>query len=105
MDIEQQSKVLDGEVGDFVVMARQERETGNWFLGGITDENARDQSISFDFLEPGKTYQATIYKDGPDAHWDNNPQSYSIEKMEITNASTIDIHMAPGGGFAISIMQ
>ncbi|MFH4969436.1 glycoside hydrolase family 97 protein [Gaetbulibacter sp. M240] len=101
----QKSNVLDGEVGDYVVIARQERETGNWFVGGITDENARDQSIRFDFLEPGKTYQATIYKDGPNAHWDNNPQSYTIEKMEVTNESTIDIHMAPGGGFAISIMQ
>lgn len=101
----QQSKVLDGEVGDFVVMARQERETGNWFIGGITDENARTQHVMFDFLEDGKTYHATIYKDGPNAHWNDNPQDYTIEHMEVTKASMFDIVMAPGGGFAISLIQ
>ena len=101
----QQSKVLDGEVGDFVVMARQERGTGNWFVGGITDENARTQHVMFDFLDDGKTYQAIIYKDGPNAHWNDNPQDYVIEQMEITKDSMIDVAMAPGGGFAISIMQ
>ncbi|GAA4279634.1 glycoside hydrolase family 97 protein [Gaetbulibacter aestuarii] len=101
----QQSKVLDGEVGEYVVIAREERKTNNWFVGGITDENARDQTVNFDFLEPGKVYHATIYKDGPDADWDKNPESYAIDKMDVTNDSSIDIHMAPGGGFAISIMQ
>ena len=101
----QQSKVLDGEVGDFVVMARQERGTGNWFVGGITDENARTQHVMFDFLEEGKTYHATIYKDGPNAHWNDNPQDYAIEHLEVTKDSMMDIEMAPGGGFAISIMQ
>ena len=101
----QQSKVLDGEVGDFVVTARQERGTGNWFVGGITDENARTQHVMFDFLDDGKTYQAIIYKDGPNAHWNDNPQDYVIEQMEITKDSMIDVAMAPGGGFAISIMQ
>ncbi len=101
----QQSKVLDGEVGDFVVIARQERETGNWFVGGITDENARLQHVMFDFLEEGKTYNATIYKDGPNAHWNDNPQDYAIEQMKVTKDSMIDIAMAPGGGFAISLIQ
>ena len=101
----QQTKVLDGEVGDFVVIARQERNTGDWFVGGITDENEREQSVSFNFLEEGKTYDATLYKDGADAHWDNNPQDYDIEKMELTKASDVTINMAPGGGFAISIVE
>ena len=101
----QHSKVLDGEVGDFVVIARQERETGNWFVGGITDENARTQHLMFDFLEDGKTYNATIYKDGPNAHWNDNPQDYAIENMKLTKASMMDIAMARGGGFAISIIQ
>jgi hypothetical protein len=101
----QHSKVLDGEVGDFVVIARQERETGNWFVGGITDENRRTQHLIFDFLEDDKTYNATIYKDGPNAHWNDNPQDYAIEQMKLTKATMIDIAMAPGGGFAISIIQ
>ncbi|HMC00013.1 MAG TPA: glycoside hydrolase family 97 protein [Flavobacteriaceae bacterium] len=101
----QQSKVLDGEVGDFVVIARQERKSGNWFVGGITDENSRTQKITFDFLNEGKTYNATIYKDGPNAHWNDNPQDYAIENIEINKDSTLDIQLAPGGGFAISIMK
>jgi hypothetical protein len=101
----ERSKVLDGEVADFVVIARQERETGNWFVGGITDENARAQHLMFDFLEDGKTYNATIYKDGPNAHWNDNPQDYVIENMKLTKASMMDIAMGPGGGFAISIIQ
>lgn len=101
----QQTKVLDGEVGDYVYIARQERETGNWFIGGITDENPRTASLSFEFLDSNKTYNAIIYKDGPIAHWDNNPQDYAIEKIEITKASNLNVQLASGGGFAISIVQ
>ncbi|MCF8302362.1 MAG: glycoside hydrolase family 97 protein [Bacteroidales bacterium] len=98
------SKVLNGEVGDFVTIARQARDTEKWFVGGITDENARDMKIAFDFLKEGKTYKATLYKDGPDAHWDNNPTDYTIEEMEIDHNSKLNIHLAAGGGFAMSIM-
>ncbi|WP_166962825.1 glycoside hydrolase family 97 protein [Yeosuana marina] len=101
----QQTKVLDGEVGDYVTIARQERGTGNWFVGGITDENARTESLTFDFLDEGKTYSAIIYKDGPNAHWNDNPQDYVIEHLELTRNSNLKIKLAPGGGFAISIKQ
>lgn len=101
----QQSKVLEGEIGDFVVIARQEKETNNWFVGGVTNEEARNLTINFDFLEEGKTYTAKMYKDAEDAHWDNNPQAYTIESKTITAASNIDLKMAAGGGFAISIVE
>ncbi|WP_339916730.1 glycoside hydrolase family 97 protein [Yeosuana marina] len=101
----QQTKVLDGEVGDYVTIARQERGTGNWFVGGITDENARTESLTFDFLDEGKTYNAIVYKDGPNAHWNDNPQDYAIEHLELTRNSNLKIKLAPGGGFAISIKQ
>ena len=101
----QQTKVLDGEVGDFVTIARQERNTGNWFIGGITDETPVDQKISFDFLEEGKTYHAIVYKDGENADWENNPMVYSIEEMEVTKSDALDVHMASGGGFAISLHE
>ena len=100
----QQSKVLDGEVGDFVVIARQERETNNWFIGGITNENQRDFKIDFDFLEAGKTYEAKLYKDGPEADWENNPQDYAIETLQIDSTTSLDIAMASGGGFAMSLI-
>lgn len=99
----EQTKVLAGEVGDFVVMARQERETVNWFVGGITDENQRKVTVDFSFLDEGKEYTARIYKDGEDAHWDDNPTSYKIEEKTIRKGETLEINLAAGGGFAISL--
>ncbi len=101
----EQSKVLNGEVGDFVTIARQERGTNNWFIGGITDENERDLEIKFDFLPKGKSYNATLYCDAADAHWDRNPQAYEIKELEIMSNSVLPIHLAPGGGFALSLIQ
>lgn len=99
----EQSVVLDGEVGDYVVIARQEKESFDWFLGAVTDENGRGITIDFSFLEEGKTYNAIVYKDGKDAHWDENPQSLVIEELEITNKTKMDFYLAPGGGLAISL--
>lgn len=101
----EESKVLNGEVGDYVTIARKERETGNWFLGSITDENSREFNVSLDFLDEGQTYQATIYKDAPDAHWDNNPTAIEIEELEVNSKSKIDIKLAEGGGVAISLIK
>jgi hypothetical protein len=101
----EQSKVLDGEIGEFVVMARQERETMNWFVGGTADENGKTVDITFDFLEDGTTYQAIAYRDGEDAHWDDNPLSIEIEKLEIKKGDQLTLTMAPGGGFAISLIK
>jgi hypothetical protein len=99
------SVVLDGEVADFVTIARKEKGSGNWFVGGITDENSRKQNVNFEFLEEGTSYTATIYKDAADAHYDINPEAYEIQTMEVTSASSIEIDLAPGGGFAISLMK
>jgi hypothetical protein len=100
-----QFKVLNGEIGDYVTIAREERETGNWFVGSITDENPRTINIMLDFLEPGITYDAIIYGDGLNAHWDDNPTDIEIQKKEVHNQTEITINMAPGGGFAMSIMK
>ncbi len=100
-----QTKVLNGEVGEFVTIAREERNTGNWFVGSITNEEARDITVNFNFLPNGKTFKATIYKDGEKAHWDDNPTDYVIDKMDITSDTKLDLHLAEGGGFAISILQ
>jgi hypothetical protein len=99
----EQSRVLDGEVGDFVVIARQEKQSDHWFVGGITDEKSRDFKLSFDFLEPGKSYEARIYEDAEDAHWNDKPEAYNIRTMEVDLTSTVALRMAEGGGFAISL--
>lgn len=101
----EQSITLDGEPGDFVIIAREERNTGNWFLGGITDENERDISIKFDFLPEGKVFKAQFYEDGKQAHFDNNPSDYTIETARIKKGDVKTFHLAVGGGVAISLMQ
>jgi len=101
----ERTRVLNGEVGDFVTIAREERETGNWFVGGITDEEARTVTVNFDFLEEESEYLVRLYRDGADAHWDDNPTGIEIEKIEIFPSSEIEIDMAPGGGFAISLIK
>ncbi|TCK65202.1 glycosyl hydrolase family 97 [Winogradskyella wandonensis] len=99
------TKVLNGVVGDYVTIARKEKNTGNWFVGGITDENARDIDIDFSFLDKNEDYDVRIYKDGANAHWDKNPLDIKIEKLKIDSTSTLKIHLAEGGGFAISLIK
>ena len=100
----QETKVLNGEVGDFITIVRKEKGSNNWFLGSITDENTRNMSIPLDFLDTDRSYQATIYKDGPDAHWNNNPTDIVIEQIQVNKRDRIDFKLAPGGGTAISFI-
>ena len=99
----EQSKVLNGEIGDFVTIARQEKGTGNWFVGSITDEEKRSITINFDFLDATKEYEAIIYKDAADAHWKNNPTGYEIETTIITKEMEKSFLLVEGGGLAISL--
>jgi alpha-glucosidase len=99
-----QSKVLDSEIGQFVTIARQERNSDNWFIGSITNEQARDIEINFDFLEKGKKYKATLYRDGDNAHWNEKPDEYKIEELDIDSSSTLKIALKEGGGAAVSII-
>jgi len=101
----QQSKVLDGEIGDYITIVRQEKKTGNWFLGSITDENKRDLTIKLNFLEPNINYVATIYEDGKNADWFKNPTSVTIKKITVNSTTLLNLHLAPGGGTAISFKK
>lgn len=98
------TKVLFAEPGDYIVTARKDKNSDNWFIGAITDENAREFNIKLDFLDDGK-YEATIYRDSDNAHWQKNPMSYKIEKKTIDNKSNLKIKLAEGGGFAISLKK
>ena len=101
----EKSTVLNGEVGDYVTIARKEKGTGNWFVGGITDENSVSFKLDFDFLDKNQDYEAILYKDGPKAHWDNNPLDILIEKLDLNNQSSLDVQLAEGGGFALSLKK
>lgn len=95
------TKVLAAEPGDYLVIARKAKNSNDWFLGAITDENARNININLSFLDPGKSYSATMYRDGDDAHWDKNPKSYRIENITVRSDAPMALKLAAGGGTAI----
>ena len=97
--------VLEAEPGDFITYARKEKGADNWFVGRTNDETSRVSKIAFDFLTPGKKYVATVYSDQKDAHYKDNPQAYEIKKYVVTSKSKLTQTCAPGGGYAISIME
>jgi alpha-glucosidase len=99
----EQTKVLEGRIGDYVVVARQDRNSPDWYIGAITDEEARTFQISLDFLTPGKRYQAEIYADGKDADWLTNPLPVDISRRDVDARTTLTLRLAPGGGQAIRI--
>ena len=94
---------LAGEIGEYFVIARKDRDSANWFVGGITNESARDITLSFNFLDDDKTYDAKIYRDTADADYKTNPLAYEIIKQKITKDTRLRVHLAAGGGFAISL--
>ena len=99
------SKYLEAEPGRYITVARKAKGTNNWFVGCTAGEDGHMAHISFDFLDPGRKYTATIYADAPTAHYEKNPQAYTIKQMKVTNKSKLTLRAASGGGFAISIME
>jgi alpha-glucosidase len=97
------TRVLEAKIGDYVVIARRERNGQNWFLGAITDEEARTFDVPLSFLAPGRRYVAEIYADGPNANWRDNPLPVTITRRTVTRASRLRLMLAPGGGQAIRI--
>lgn len=99
----EETRVLDGKIGDHVVVARRERNGQSWYVGAITDEESRSIQIPLTFLSKGRSYVAEIYADGPRAHWKTNPLPVTISRRTVTSASRISLMLAPGGGQAIRI--
>jgi glucan 1,4-alpha-glucosidase len=97
------TRVLGAEPGDYIYIARKQKDSPNWFVGAITDENNRTADLSLSFLDKGKKYLATIYRDGADADWKTNAESYMIEKFNVDSDARLKIELARGGGAAISI--
>lgn len=99
------SRALAAEPGQYITMARKAKGTSNWFVGTTVGENGYLSSVKFDFLDEGKQYVATVYADAPDAHYKTNPQAYTIKKYLVTSKSLLKQQCAPGGGYAISIIE
>ncbi len=98
------SKYLEAEPGEYITVARKAKGTDNWFVGNVSGEKGYTSRISFDFLDPDKTYVATVYSDAKDAHYKTNPQAYEIKKYIVNHKSKLTQRSAPGGGYAVSIM-
>lgn len=97
--------ILEAEPGDYITIARKAKGKNEWYIGGVTDENAREALIDLSFLPAGKKYEATIYADGKNADWQTNPQSYAISKKVVSNKTKLKQKLARSGGVAISIKE
>ncbi|RTL13917.1 MAG: glycoside hydrolase family 97 protein [Flavobacteriaceae bacterium] len=99
------TKYLEAEPGYYISIARKDKNSNNWFVGNSNGYNARTSTITLDFLEKGKKYEATIYADAADADYKTNPQAYKISKQKVTNKTKLQLRTAAGGGYAISIVE
>ena len=98
------SRYLEAEPGDYITVARKAKGTDNWFIGGKCDENGHKSVIKLDFLDKGRKYDCTIYADAKDAHYEKNPQAYTITKHVVKAGDVLKMTEAPGGGFAVSLI-
>ncbi len=98
------SKYLEAEPGEYITEARKAKGTNKWFVGAITNENARTAAADLSFLDAGKKYNAIIYADADDAHFERNPAAYKIIKQVVDNKTVLSLKLAPGGGCAVSLM-
>lgn len=99
-----ESRYLAAEPGEYIIAARREKGGQRWFVGGVTNEDARTMIVDFSFLTKGQKYMATIYADAKDADYETNPEKYVISRRVVTAKDKEKIFMARGGGFAISLM-
>ena len=99
------SKGLAGKIGEYVVIARKDRQSDNWYLGAITDERPRTVTVKLDFLEPETWYEVRAYQDAANASWDRNPQAIQIYKTRVKGGGSFDLRMAAGGGVALEFVK
>ena len=99
----ERSVYLEAAPMEYVTIARKDKNSDAWYMGGVTDAKPHDSVIKLDFLDKGRKYEATIYADAKNADYKANPQAYVITKKKVTAGTTLRLHSAPGGGFAVSI--
>ena len=98
------SRYLEAEPADYITVARKAKGTPNWFIGGKCDEQGHKSVIRLDFLDKGRKYDCTIYADARDAHYEHNPQTYTITRRVVKQGDVLKLTEAPGGGFAVSLI-
>ena len=98
-----QTLVPNGEIGKYITTVRKERGGDRWFIGSITNEEARNIDIALDFLDEGATYRAVIYEDGPNADYERNPYEMTIRQINVNKGDTLHLRLARSGGAAIRV--
>jgi hypothetical protein len=97
------TKIISAEPGEYITIARKAKGKDSWFIGSITNENARNISFGLDFLDADKTYEAIVYRDADTADFEKNPEAYIIEKRLVTRVSNMTYRLQRGGGCAVSL--
>jgi len=100
----QQSIALDGSIGQFLVMARQDKHSDRWFVGATSNEQARTLQLKLDFLDKQRAYDLVIYQDAPDAHWQTKPMAYEIKRQTVSSTDVLTLALQPGGGAALVLI-
>jgi alpha-glucosidase len=99
------TKVLNGEIGEYITTVRKDRNSEDWYLGSVTNEEPRNFVFILDFLTEGESYVAQIYRDSEDADWETNPYGFVVDEIEVTSETYLEVNLAPGGGQAIRFMH
>ena len=100
-----ETKYLEAEPGQFITIARKAKGKGNWFVGNVAGNDGHTSQLTFDFLDAGKTYIATVYSDTPETNYKTNPQAYSIQKGVVDSKTKLTLKSVPAGGYAISVIE
>jgi len=99
----EETRIPDARIGDYVITARKDRNSEDWYVGAITDEHQRELTLDLSFLMPDKTYLAQIFKDGDNANWENNPIDIAITEIRVNSSQQLTMKLASGGGQAIRL--
>ena len=97
--------ILEAEPGDYLAIARKAKNKDEWYIGTITDEQARTSNIALNYLTPKSWYVATIYADSANADWESNPMAYQIQSFLVNDQTRLKINLASGGGAAVSVKR
>jgi alpha-glucosidase len=99
----EETRVLNGVIGDLVTVARKDRRSDDWYVGSVGDEYARSFDLALSFLDPGREYVAEVYADAHNADWENKPREILIFERSVNSETLLPVRLAPGGGCAIRI--
>ena len=101
----EETRVPQAVIGEYVTTARKDRNSNDWYIGSITNEQARTLDVPLTFLTPGKKYEAEIYQDGANADWDTNPLPLDIVRQTVDAGTVLKLKLAAGGGAAVRLHE